>query len=47
MMPPSTGIPGKRRKFIWTDADESELKDQCMIIYDLLCVVRRAPVDES
>jgi len=37
MMPPPTGIPGKRRKFIWTDADESELKDQ----------FRRAPVDES
>jgi len=47
MMPPPTGIPGKRRKFIWTDADESELKDQCKITYELLCIVRRAPVDES
>lgn len=47
MMPPPSGIPGKRRKFIWTDADESELRDQCKNTYDLISIVRRAPVDES
>jgi hypothetical protein len=32
MMPPPSNVqtgPVKKRKFIWTDADENELREQC------------------
>jgi hypothetical protein len=47
MMPPPSTIPMKRKKFVWTDADENELRDSCKIFVYNPTLARIKTYDEN